>query len=191
MKSTVYLYYYKCSFEERFIIWRFIQEVFIQMPGSFEMEERSKTPQRSLVFELSFNYLDYPSHRDYILFMVRKWRELKEILNCTPRLKIKNEPAQKMTVEFINKTVCLYFNVLEEVFQSETRKREIVQARQVAMSLSRSLTKESSTDIGFKTGGKDHATCLYAIKTINNLKETDKKFRAQVNEIEERLKRFA
>ena len=75
-----------------------------------------------------------------------------------------------------------------ELLQSKTRKREIVQARQVAMYFSKSLTKSSLATIGAQIGGKDHATVLHACKTVNNLLDTDKHFRNQIEDIEKKLK---
>ena len=60
--------------------------------------------------------------------------------------------------------------------QEKTRKREIVESRQVAMYLSKKNTKESLATIGRTIGNKDHATVLHACKTVNNLIETDKQF---------------
>jgi chromosomal replication initiator protein len=72
--------------------------------------------------------------------------------------------------------------------QVKTRKREIVQARQVAMFFSKSMTKASLATIGSQIGGKDHATVLHACKTVNNLIETDKRFMQSIREIEKKLK---
>jgi chromosomal replication initiator protein len=58
----------------------------------------------------------------------------------------------------------------------------------VAMFFSKTLTKASLANIGSQIGGKDHATVLHACKTVNNLLETDKRFRLQVDEIEKKLK---
>jgi len=63
-----------------------------------------------------------------------------------------------------------------------------VQARQIAMFFSKNLTKCSLATIGSQIGGKDHATVLHACKTVNNLIETDKIFRHQIEEIERKLK---
>ena len=100
---------------------------------------------------------------------------------------IKNT-KREISIDYIQKIVCNYFNVGVEQLQSRTRKREIVQARQVAMFFSKSLTKASLANIGTQIGGKDHATVLHACKTVNNLMETDKRFRLQVDEIEKKLK---
>ena len=65
---------------------------------------------------------------------------------------------------------------------------EIVQARQIAMYFSKSLTKYSLASIGAQIGSKDNATVLHACKTVNNLKDTDKNFRQFVEDIEKKLK---
>ncbi|MFA6713490.1 MAG: helix-turn-helix domain-containing protein, partial [Bacteroidales bacterium] len=70
---------------------------------------------------------------------------------------------------------------------SKTRKREIVQARQIAMYLSRNLTKTSLASIGSQIGGKDHATVLHAYNTVCDLIDTDRSFRQFVSDIEKKL----
>jgi chromosomal replication initiator protein len=71
--------------------------------------------------------------------------------------------------------------------KSKTRKREVVQARQIAMYFSKSLTKSSLANIGMHCGGKDHATVLHACRTVNNLMDTDKKFRSYIEELEKKI----
>ncbi len=100
---------------------------------------------------------------------------------------IKNT-KREISIDYIQKIVCNYFNIGVDSLQSKTRKREIVQARQVAMFFSKSLTKSSLASIGTQIGGKDHATVLHACKTVNNLLETDKRFKIQIDEIEKKLK---
>lgn len=100
---------------------------------------------------------------------------------------IKNT-KKEISIDYIQKVVCNYYNVPTDMLQSKTRKREIVQARQVAMFFSKNLTKASLATIGSQIGGKDHATVLHACKTVNNLIDTDKRFRMQIDEIEKKLK---
>lgn len=102
--------------------------------------------------------------------------------------KLVKSAKREMSVDFIQKSVCDYFDLPVEVLQSKTRKREIVQARQIAMYFSKTLTKASLASIGAQIGGKDHATVLHAYKTVNNLIDTDKKFKAYVDEIRKKLK---
>jgi chromosomal replication initiator protein len=71
--------------------------------------------------------------------------------------------------------------------QSKTRKRHIVQARQLAMYFSKRMTKASLASIGSQIGNRDHATVLHACKTVDNMLETDKQFRKFVEEITKKL----
>ena len=91
---------------------------------------------------------------------------------------------KEVNIEYIQKVVCEYFGVPIENLHNETRKREIVLARQVSMVFSRQITKKGTKEIGQEIGDKDHATVLHACKTVSNLYETDKKFRIQIDELE-------
>ena len=102
--------------------------------------------------------------------------------------KLVKNSKRELSIEYISKVVCDYFSMTVEALQAKTRKREIVQARQIAMYFSKSLTKHSLASIGAQIGSKDHATVLHACKTVNNLKDTDKNFRQFVEDIEKKLK---
>jgi chromosomal replication initiator protein len=102
--------------------------------------------------------------------------------------KLVKNSKRELSIEYISKVVCDYFSMPVDTLQAKTRKREIVQARQIAMYFSKSLTKYSLASIGAQIGSKDHATVLHACKTVNNLKETDKNFRQFVEDIEKKLK---
>jgi len=102
--------------------------------------------------------------------------------------KLVKNTKKEISIDFIQKTVCEYFGLPSDVLQTKTRKREIVQARQIAMYFSKGMTKSSLSTIGSIIGGKDHATVLHACKTVNNLMDTDKRFKSQIEDIERRLK---
>ena len=93
------------------------------------------------------------------------------------------------TVEKIRDTVCDYFSLSVDAISTKSRKREVVQARQIAMYLSKQLTKNSLSSIGLAIGQRDHATVLHACKIVTDLMDIDKNFRLSVNEIQEKLKR--
>ncbi|HEX5003106.1 MAG TPA: chromosomal replication initiator protein DnaA [Bacteroidia bacterium] len=95
--------------------------------------------------------------------------------------------VHEISIDYIQKVVCDYFDLPLEVLKSKTRKREVVQARQLAMYFSKNLTKSSLSNIGIHCGGKDHATVLHACRTVNNLMETDKKFKTYVSDIQKRI----
>ena len=96
--------------------------------------------------------------------------------------------TKELSIDYITKSVCGYFNISSDLLSAKTRKREIVQARQIAMFFCKNLTKSSLSTIGATIGGKDHATVLHAYKTISNLIETDKSFKLQIDEIEKKIK---
>lgn len=95
--------------------------------------------------------------------------------------------TREISIDYIQKVVCDYFDMPIELLKSKTRKREIVQARQLAMYFSKQLTKNSLASIGAQCGNKDHATVLHACRTINNLGETDKRFRTYIDELRKKL----
>ena len=110
--------------------------------------------------------------------------ELTETL--TERFVSKNKI--EISVGKIQKIVCDYFKISSESFLSQSRKREFVQARQIAMYLSRNLTNNSLASIGAQIGGRDHATVLHAYNTVKDLIDTNRSFRKYVSDIEKQLK---
>ncbi len=95
--------------------------------------------------------------------------------------------AREVSIDYIQKVVCDYFDLPMELLKSKTRKREVVQARQIAMYFSKKLTKSSLASIGMHCGGKDHATVLHACKTVNNLIDTDKRFRGYIDDLKKKI----
>ena len=91
--------------------------------------------------------------------------------------KIVKNIKKEVTVEYIQEIVSEYFQLTVEELQSKTRKRHVVQARQLAMFFAKKYTKLSLANIGKLIGKRDHATVLHACKTVDNLNETDKQFR--------------
>ena len=67
----------------------------------------------------------------------------------------------------------LYLNIDENKVRDKTRKKEVVLARQVAMYLSKELTKSSLKTIGLHFGGRDHSTVIHACTAIEQLRPTD------------------
>lgn len=101
---------------------------------------------------------------------------------------IKKIEKKKITAASIESVVSEFYNVTSEQIQSSSRKREIVQARQVTMYLTKNFTEMSLAQIGSVIGKKNHATVLHAYKTVKEQMEVDRIFREEVYEIERRLK---
>ncbi|MDP5078402.1 MAG: chromosomal replication initiator protein DnaA [Nonlabens sp.] len=94
---------------------------------------------------------------------------------------------REISIDQIQKTVSDYFQMDVETLQSKTRKRHIVQARQLAMYFSKKMTKASLASIGSQIGKRDHATVLHACKTVDNLASTDKQFNKYLEDIQKKL----
>lgn len=94
---------------------------------------------------------------------------------------VENKP---LSVEDILDKVCDHYQVDISAVFTKTRKREIVQVRQIAMYLAKKHTEASSAKIGQLIGKRDHATVLHACKMVEGQLQVDKGFRNQVEEIE-------
>jgi chromosomal replication initiator protein len=91
---------------------------------------------------------------------------------------------KEISVNRITEIVCEYFNIELQDFNSQKRTREVAQARQVAMYLAKQHTKLPLASIGAAIGGRNHATVLHSCKSVTNFIETDKAFKAQIEEVE-------
>lgn len=107
-------------------------------------------------------------------------RIVRKFVNCENKT---------VTIDEIINTVCSHFGLETAAIHTKSRKREVVQARQIAMYLAKNHTDLSTAKIGALIGHKDHATVLHACKTIKELKEVDKSFRAEMDEIQAALKK--
>ncbi len=114
-------------------------------------------------------------------------REITVELAESITTKIVGEQKTDITIDKVQKAVCQYFNITMDNLLSKSRKRQIVQARQIAMYMSRNLLKCSLSTIGSEIGGKDHSTVLHACSTVQDLMSIDKTFRQYVSDIEKML----
>ncbi len=94
---------------------------------------------------------------------------------------------KKITVQKIQDVVSNFYNVKKDLIQSASRKREIVQARQVTMYFIKNHTELSLAQIGSHVGNRNHATVLHGYNTIKNLAEVDRGFRSDIESIERLL----
>jgi len=101
----------------------------------------------------------------------------REVLRDT----IKNTYTQ-ISIEQIQKSVCQYFNLPDDILRAKTRKKEIVLPRQIAMYLSKKLTNYSLKSIGLHFGGRDHSTVIHSCQTIEREIENKNDFRRLVND---------
>ena len=98
------------------------------------------------------------------------------------------EINKEITIEFIQQLVADHFKVPVEKLAGETRKRQIVIARQLSMYLAKNLTDKSLKAIGERFGGRDHSTVIYSCKTVQDLLDTDMIFKETVAELEKKIR---
>lgn len=93
---------------------------------------------------------------------------------------------KQITFETIVDCVCSQFSIDTNALFSKSRKREVADSRQLIMALAKKHTKMSYTVIGTKLN-RNHATVLYACKTIEERLSVDKEFRSVVAKIEDSI----
>lgn len=95
--------------------------------------------------------------------------------------------SREVSIDYIQKTVCEYFDVPVDKLKEKTRKRAIVQARQLSMYLAKNYTKNSLKVIGKHFGGRDHSTVIHSCQAVQNLLDTDPDFKEGVSDIEKKI----
>ncbi|MXZ04292.1 MAG: chromosomal replication initiator protein DnaA, partial [Rhodothermaceae bacterium] len=95
-------------------------------------------------------------------------------------------PHAMLSIDRIQRLVCDYFGIDQNRLHEKTKKREIVQVRQLAMYLCRELDYTHKA-IGLQFGGRDHSTVVHAVKSVNNLIETDINYRNRVADIRRKV----
>ena len=95
--------------------------------------------------------------------------------------------SRQITIENIQRVVAEYYNIRVSDLHSKRRSRSITRPRQVAMSISKELTKNSLPEIGDLFGGRDHTTVIHACKKVEELKSTDIKMMEDYNNIKRLL----
>jgi len=98
-------------------------------------------------------------------------------------------PAERIesSPKSVIKSVSEAFNISIEDLKSNSRRREISQARQVGMYLMRKHTDLSLPKIGDQFGGKDHTTVMYSCDKIAQLIKRDLNLAQTVREVSDRI----
>jgi chromosomal replication initiator protein len=100
------------------------------------------------------------------------------------------EQAQnQLTIEIIQKRVADHYQIRHSDMTSKRRPNNIAIPRQIAMYLSRTLTKHSLQEIGDAFGGRDHGTVIHACKSVDNMMEQDSTARGAIEFLRNQLSR--
>jgi len=119
----------------------------------------------------------------------------QKINNQNPNLEITKSllrslflsPNKVANPKKIIQTVAEFYDLKEREILSNSRKKEIVKPRQVAMFLLREVLKGSYPFIGRKFGGKDHTTAIHACEKIQKELEADEGLSNEVELIRQRI----
>jgi chromosomal replication initiator protein len=96
-------------------------------------------------------------------------------------------PARQVVdVESIQREVARYYKVPVEALKEDRRHKALAHARQVAMYLSRKLTKGSFPEIAVRFN-KDHSTVISAVRKVEKQRETDAAVKRELDELEAKL----
>ena len=93
--------------------------------------------------------------------------------------------ASHLSIEAIQKQVAEHFDLTPDLLVGKTRKQEIANARQIAMFLSKRLTKNPLRIIGLHFGNRDHSTVVHAVQTVEKKCKRDLSFAQMVESLEE------
>ena len=99
-------------------------------------------------------------------------------------------PQETVTIESIRMAVSEYFEIPYEKISQKTRKREIVQARQITMYLAKKFTKNSLKVIGEHFDGQDHTTVIHSVQVVKDLMDSDPVFKGHVLSLEEKIDEY-
>lgn len=86
-------------------------------------------------------------------------------------------------LELIINEVCRVYNITADEIRSDRRNSSVVLPRQIAMYIMSKETSMTQNEIGQYFSGKDHATVIYAIRTLKTKMETDHSIKATIDEI--------
>lgn len=113
--------------------------------------------------EKEYGGLISPIHRAVMMYQVEQYRK-------------KTIGMLDVDIDTLINETCRHFRITKERMMSPSRKREIVQVRQMVAWMLRKKTVSnnlSNEAIGALLGDRDHATVIHAVHTIDDLIETD------------------
>jgi chromosomal replication initiator protein len=102
---------------------------------------------------------------------------------------IREEASRQISIDAIQRTVAEHFDVRLADMTSRRRPASIAFPRQIAMYLSRALTKSSLVEIGEAFGGRDHGTVIHACKKVGDRLIDEAGLKEVVERIESQLRR--
>ena len=110
------------------------------------------------------------------------------------------DEVKKVLIEYVEKpmyrtnsiskiidVVAKYYGIDSSMIKGKMKKKNIAQARAIAMYLSRIITTESLERIGLEIGGRDHSTVIYSYEKISNELKTNQQLKEEIRILKEKL----
>ena len=88
-----------------------------------------------------------------------------------------------ITPDTIIREICRYFRLEEDQIKGQSRSRDSLNARQIAMYLIRRMTSLSLDDNGKVFGGRDHSTVINSINKVERKMKTDPSYAEMIKSI--------
>ena len=86
-----------------------------------------------------------------------------------------------ITIEMIQKFVADHYNVKLTEMKAKNNAKAVAEPRQIAMYLTKALTKASLPQIGNGFGGKHHSTVIHSVRKIDSMRKRDPEFDRLIN----------
>lgn len=96
--------------------------------------------------------------------------------------------SRELSIDDIQKMVCQYFSITYDTLLTKSRRREVVEARQITMYLAKNFTNSTLKAIGAHFGGKDHTTVIHSCQKVENLIEVDEEYKDKFLELQHKVK---
>lgn len=131
--------------------------------------------------------------------VIKKLMAFQDISDMPPNIAIAQSAIKDITHENMPVSVIVdkviievssAYDVSAEEIKGNSRKKNIVLARQIAMYILKTVTDMSLEDIGKPFGNKDHSTVYYAIEKIEKTLETNTSLNNEINDIIKKIKSY-
>ena len=83
--------------------------------------------------------------------------------------------------------VAKYYNLESSMLKGKMKKKNVTDARAIAMYLSRLMTDESLQRIGLEFGGRDHSTVIYSYEKISNELKTNNSLQQEIKILKDKI----
>ncbi len=107
-------------------------------------------------------------------------RVLQEILP-------QEDQSKNLTIEIVKQQIAARYNVSQADLEGPSRKREVTQARQIAIYLARELTQSSFPALGRAFGGRDHTTAMHSYQKVQELVRQLPLLRGEIESVRDEL----